>query len=70
VDYQRGVKQHLAFGAGRHSCVGAPLARAELAIAIEEWLARVPTFRLDEAQPPSLGRGFVFTVTSLSLRWD
>ena len=41
---------HLAFGAGLHFCVGAPLARAELAVALPILFGRLPGLRL--AAPP------------------
>ena len=37
---------HLAFGHGIHRCVGAPLARLELRVALEEWLKRTHEFGL------------------------
>jgi cytochrome P450 len=40
--------QHLAFGRGVHFCIGAPLARMELRIAIEELAAAMPGLALDE----------------------
>jgi cytochrome P450 len=40
------VRQHLAFGAGIHSCLGSILARAELRIAFQTLLARLRNFRL------------------------
>jgi cytochrome P450 len=70
IDFERKKNQHMAFGLGRHSCIGAPLARAELVIAIEEWLKCIPSFQLDTGKPAVLGQGFVFTVTSLPLRWE
>jgi len=47
----RGAPAHDTFGNGPHKCVGAPLARAELQIVLEEWLARIPDFYLDPDKP-------------------
>jgi cytochrome P450 len=41
------IKEHLAFGRGPHNCVGAPLARLELRVALEELLARTDGFTLN-----------------------
>jgi hypothetical protein len=47
----RAENRHAAFGLGRHRCLGSNLARMEMTVAIEEWLARFPEFRLaDDAQ--------------------
>lgn len=50
---------HMAFGIGIHRCVGAPLARMELRVAIEELLKRVPVFRLDPTRPVQWSKGVV-----------
>jgi cytochrome P450 len=50
VDADRETKPHLAFGYGIHHCVGAQLARREMAIAYPALLRRFPTLRL--ATPP------------------
>lgn len=42
------AKEHLAFGRGAHTCIGAPLARREVAISIERLLARMDNIRLSE----------------------
>ncbi len=52
VDLAREPNPHLAFGAGRHRCIGAHLARIELRIAFEEFHKRFPHYRLDPANPP------------------
>jgi len=46
VVLERAHNRHIAFGTGIHRCAGSNLARMELRVALEEWLARIPTFRL------------------------
>jgi cytochrome P450 len=43
--------RHLLFGAGIHFCIGAPLARLELRVALEEFLARTRHFSLKDGTP-------------------
>ncbi|MDE2302766.1 MAG: cytochrome P450 [Sphingomonadales bacterium] len=43
------AKEHLAFGRGAHTCIGAPLARKEVSVSIERLLARMANIRLSEA---------------------
>lgn len=43
------ASSHLAFGAGIHHCIGAQLARREIAIAVRELTARLKDIRLVEA---------------------
>jgi cytochrome P450 len=45
-DPLRKANRHMTFSSGVHLCLGAPLARQELIIALEHWLGRVPTFSL------------------------
>jgi cytochrome P450 len=49
----RRPNRHLAFGHGRHLCLGANLARLELTIMIEQIAALWPDFRLDPEHPPT-----------------
>ena len=48
-DLRRGAREHLAFAAGPHFCLGAPLARLEGRIALEAIAHRVTGPRLDES---------------------
>jgi cytochrome P450 len=45
--HPNGQPAHNTFGNGPHKCVGAPLARTEIAIFLEEWLKRIPNFRIN-----------------------
>ncbi len=40
---------HLAFGHGIHVCLGAALARLEMRVSLEEFLARHPGYEIDES---------------------
>jgi len=46
VMLDRAQNRHLAFGVGIHRCAGSNLARMEMRVAVQEWLARIPEFRL------------------------
>jgi hypothetical protein len=46
VILDRSPNRHAAFGLGVHRCAGSHLARMELRVALEEWLAAFPTFSL------------------------
>jgi cytochrome P450 len=46
VVIDRKKNRHSAFGLGIHRCLGSNLARMELTVAVEEFLARVPEFEL------------------------
>ena len=50
-DVGRQPNRHLAFGAGTHFCLGAPLARLELEILFTTLLKRLPGIRLEGGQP-------------------
>ena len=43
----RKPNRHLAFGRGIHTCLGAPMARMEVRVALEEMLARSESFAVD-----------------------
>jgi cytochrome P450 len=54
VDVRRDPNPHLAFGVGVHFCLGAPLARMELAESLSALFAVYPDLRLD-GEPESRG---------------
>lgn len=45
-DITRSYRGHVGFGAGLHFCIGAPLARQEIAIGLERLFTRFPNLRL------------------------
>ncbi len=70
IDYGRDTAVHDTFGNGPHKCVGEHLARMEVAIFIEEWLKRIPQFRVDPERPGRTHAGPVIGMRQLGLRWD
>jgi cytochrome P450 len=44
------IKEHVAFGRGKHVCAGAPLARVEVRIILEKFLEYTSSIDLDEAK--------------------
>jgi len=44
LDVERNVDVQLGFGFGRHLCLGAQLARMEMRIGLQEFLARWPDY--------------------------
>jgi cytochrome P450 len=59
VVIDRKQNPHAAFGLGIHRCIGSNLARMEMTVAIEEWLKRIPDFRLDPAGKVAFSEGTV-----------
>ncbi|WGY01971.1 cytochrome P450 [Nocardioides sp. QY071] len=48
LDVRRRPSQVLSFGQGHHHCLGAAAARLQITVALEELLARIPDFTIDE----------------------
>jgi cytochrome P450 len=59
VRLDRARNRHAAFGLGRHRCLGSNLARMELRVALEEWLARYPEFELSDPSAVTWSAGQV-----------
>jgi len=70
IDFDRPNNKHMAFATGVHRCMGSHLARREIAIAIEEWTQRLPTFSLKPGITPEMHGNIVFGVDYLPLVWD
>lgn len=62
-------ERHFGFGYGIHFCIGAPLARLEVRVALEELLAGTKHIELDPAQPYAFAHSvFVRRMQHLHLR--
>jgi cytochrome P450 len=70
-DVDRGAQQHVAFGFGVHQCIGQPLARAELRIALLALAQRLPTLRLDVPEDEVAVRrdSFIYGLQRLPITW-
>ena len=59
VVIDRKQNRHAAFGLGIHRCIGSNLARMEIVVALQEWLRRIPEFRLDPSVKVTWSEGTV-----------
>jgi cytochrome P450 len=64
----RAENRHAAFGLGIHRCLGSNLARMELRVALEEWMARYPDFELTDSSKVTWSAGQVRGPRSLPVR--
>jgi cytochrome P450 len=64
----RSPNRHIAFGASEHRCIGSHLARADLQLAIEEWLRLIPDFEV-ATDEPLLAKGGQVSLLELPLVW-
>ncbi len=64
----RATNPHATFGLGIHRCLGSNLARLELRVAVEEWLARFPDFELTDPAAVTWAIGQVRGPRTLPLR--
>ena len=69
VDFERARNRQIAFGGGNHRCLGSHLARMELRVALEEWHARIPSYRIAPGETPVYSFG-IREVKHLPLVWD
>jgi cytochrome P450 len=70
VIIDRELNRHVAFGAGIHRCVGSNLARMEMQVAIEEFLAMIPEFELADPDAVTWAGGQVRGPRNLPIRFD
>jgi cytochrome P450 len=71
VDLTREPTPHVAFGYGMHHCLGAPLARIELRIALPALLRRFPELRVagEPDRLPWSERSIVYGLAALPVAW-
>ncbi|MEO6715992.1 MAG: cytochrome P450 [Novosphingobium sp.] len=69
VDIDR-KPRHLAFGTGPHTCLGLRLARLEIRIVLEIFLARFRNIRMAEGEQHKFHVGSVFGIDCLPLAWE
>ena len=70
VDFTRPTPIHSTFGNGPHRCPGSFLARVELKVFLQEWLTRIPDFRVKPGERAGVHNGVNGTLYRLPLVWD
>lgn len=78
-DFNRpGVRDNISFSRGSHACIGAPLARMEVRVALEQFLSRTSDIRISETHHgPREARRYDYEPTyllsglqALHVEWD
>jgi hypothetical protein len=65
------ARDHISFGHGAHFCLGAPLARLEARVVLEEFTSRFPTLHLTAGQTLRFSQNISFRgPLSLLAQWD
>jgi cytochrome P450 len=49
IDIRRVANRHMTFGRGIHRCLGSHLARLEVKVMVQQILARIPDYTIDES---------------------
>lgn len=70
IEWERKGIKHTTFGGGPHRCVGMHLARMEATVTLQEWLRRIPAFRLADDAQPVYYSGIIAAVENVPLVWD
>jgi cytochrome P450 len=70
LDVSRRNVTHSTFAQGPHRCAGMHLARMEVTVTLQEWLARIPRFALRDGAAPIYHAGIVAAVENVPLVWD
>ncbi len=70
VDFSRPAPiPHATFGNGPHRCPGSILAKREVTVWLQEWLPRIPEFRIKPGTVSQQSSGMVNNVSQLWLSW-
>jgi cytochrome P450 len=68
-DPARPANRHFTFIGGVHICLGAPLARRELRILLDEFLRRIPSFQIKPGADTTVNPGLL-SIRNLPIVWD
>jgi cytochrome P450 len=69
LDWERKQIKHSTFAHGPHRCAGLHLARMEATITLQEWIKRIPEFRLADGARPIYHSGIVAAVENVPMVW-
>jgi cytochrome P450 len=63
------LSEHLAFGSGRHRCIGEHLARMVIRVVVDELVDRIPSFTLAPGSEVRLKTGNLRGPLNLPINW-